>query len=67
VITGELGDLDDTADYITSFMDWADQNNVSYLPWAWQAGTGQLDLVQDWTGTPNPPEGPVYQGHLAGL
>jgi hypothetical protein len=42
-------------------------NNVSYLLWAWQAGTGQLDLVSDGSGAPNPPEGPVYPSHLAGL
>jgi endoglucanase len=64
VITGEFGDLNNTANYITSFMQWADLNNFSYLAWSWQAGTAQLDLVTNWAGNPNPPEGPVLKTHL---
>jgi endoglucanase len=65
VITGEIGDNDGGSSYITQYMAWADQNNISYLAWAWQAGSSQFDLVTDWNGTPNSPEGPVLKTHFA--
>lgn len=65
IVTGEVGDLDGGSGYIFEYMAWADQNNVGYLGWAWQAGGGNLDLVSDWNGTPNGPEGSVFQTHFA--
>ena len=40
VITGELGERDCTDHYVDQYSDWADQHDISYLAWAWQAPTG---------------------------
>lgn len=39
VITGELGERDCTDHYVDQYSDWADQHDISYLAWAWQAPT----------------------------
>lgn len=68
VVTGEFGDGDNSCDYVQSYMDWANKQSpkFSYLAWLWQAGSGEYNLVTNWTGTPNPPEGPVIKAHLLG-
>lgn len=68
VVAGEIGDGDGQCDYVQTFMDWADQQSpkISYLAWSWQAGTSIYDLVTNWSGTPNPPEGPAIESHLQG-
>jgi endoglucanase len=41
IVTGEIGEDDCTANYIststsqTPYMNWADANNISYLAWKW--------------------------------
>ncbi len=74
VVTGEFGEADSTANYVNQYMQWADQNGISYLAWAWQlAGTdtnpstSNLKLVSTWSGVPNTyfPMGAAYKAHLA--
>jgi hypothetical protein len=43
VVTGELGEYDCTSSFIDSYMAWADAHGVSYLAWAWDAGSGWLN------------------------
>jgi endoglucanase len=76
VVTGEIGERDCTANYVDQYMAWADENNVSYLGWAWQpaavdqsCATSDLDLLSNWSGTPNvagTPGAAIYT-HLASL
>jgi hypothetical protein len=35
IVTGELGENDCTDSYVNSYMNWADQNNVSYTAFEW--------------------------------
>jgi Cellulase (glycosyl hydrolase family 5) len=55
LITGELGENDCAATYVTSFMDWADTQGISYLGWSWNVYSNPCTgpgLISDWTGTP---------------
>jgi hypothetical protein len=38
LITGELGEIDCSDAFMNTYMNWADQNNVSYLAWSWEVG-----------------------------
>lgn len=78
VVTGELGEKDCSAQYIDQYMEWADQNGVSYLAWAWQPSTNKIalgcgpsntSLLSSWTGTPSTmgPAGSAYAEHLTQL
>ncbi len=67
IVADEIGDTNGTANYITTFMNWADANNVGYLGWSWTPGSGVYDLVLDDSGTCNPPEGCVFQSHFASV
>lgn len=67
IITGELGEIDCTDNFINSYMTWADANKVSYLAWAFNVGTcKQPFLLQNANGTPNA-YGAVYKAHIATL
>jgi hypothetical protein len=80
VVTGEFGEDDCATTFITQFMDWADQEGISYLAWSWQASyagnttctasssnTVNLDLLSNWT-TNDPstiaPQGAAIRGHF---
>ncbi len=59
VVIGELGQDDCAHDYVDDFMGWADQRNIGYLGWAWDAvKPGGWDcakgpaLITDYDGTP---------------
>ena len=77
VVTGELGEDDCSASYIDTYMQWADQHDISYLAWDWQASpaAGQtcssdpFNLLSNWGGTPSTivPAGPAFAAHLAAL
>jgi endoglucanase len=74
VVVSEFGEHDCSAAYDTQFMNWADQHNLSYLAWAWEANsssnpcsTSDLRMISDWNGTPNAPAGTAFQGHLAAV
>jgi hypothetical protein len=76
VITGEFGEDDCSASYIDQYMQWADQNNVSYLAWSWNTpnpgescASANLNLVSSLAGAPSTisPSGHAYAAHLAAL
>jgi aryl-phospho-beta-D-glucosidase BglC (GH1 family) len=80
---GEQDCTDDS--WLNSYMSWADQNNVSYLAWGWDVvpqaaacsnftsaqspGTGNLELLSNWGGSPSRLglQAQDYHTHLAGL
>jgi hypothetical protein len=72
IITGEIGERDGTANFIDTYMAWADSHGVSYLAWTWDAGAywscGDVAvLISSYTGTACPGYGAGYQAHLATL
>ena len=68
VVTGELGEGDCAHGYIDGYMNWADQNGVSYLGWAWNTYSCSTfpALISDFGGTPTA-FGAGFQSHLAAL
>jgi endoglucanase len=76
IITGEVGEDDCSDNYINSYMDWADQNFISYLAWSWEinyatscstSDSGNtLQLLENYSGTPSPvsPEAADLKAHL---
>ncbi len=69
IVTGELGENDCADGYIDRYMSWADAHGISYLGWAWDAGTscsGFPSLVSSWSGTPTA-YGIGLKAHLAAL
>jgi endoglucanase len=66
IITGELGEKDCTDNFINSYMAWADTNKVSYLAWAFNAGTCNQPFLLNSNGTPNA-YGAVYKAHISKL
>jgi endoglucanase len=57
VVTAEFGQLDCKANYIDSYMNWADEQDISYLAWAWDTGPGWgctegPSLIDNYDGTP---------------
>jgi hypothetical protein len=68
VVTGELGENDCAHAYIDSFMNWADQNGVSYLGWSWNpfSCTDQPALITSYNGAPTN-YGIGLRDHLAQL
>lgn len=56
VVTGELGENDCSAAFITRYLDWADRRGVSYLGWAWNPYDcgGFPALITGYDGTPTP-------------
>jgi endoglucanase len=58
VVTGELGDDNCTATFVSQYMQWADLHGVSYLVWAWEsnanaANCGPGRLLNTWNGAPS--------------
>jgi PKD repeat protein len=68
VVTGELGENDCAHGYIDSYMNWADQNGVSYLAWAWNTYSCNTfpALISNFNGTPTA-FGAGFQTRLATL
>jgi endoglucanase len=56
VVTAELGQIDCRHDYVDAYMRWADRAAISYLAWAWNAGSG-------WGCTEGPSLIDNYNGH----
>jgi endoglucanase len=57
VVTGELGQTDCRSDYVRAYMDWADEQGISYLGWTWNSEgrwdcAGGPSLIRDWAGNP---------------
>lgn len=79
IITGEFGEKDCSSRFIDSYMNWADQHNVSYLAWSWSvnksascipgSGGANHSLLQSWYGTSTTvsPNGASYKAHVAQL
>ncbi len=68
LIMGEIGENDTSGAYITSLMNWADSNQVSYLAWTWDTwgcGGAAPVLISSYSGTACVPFGSTYQQHLA--
>jgi hypothetical protein len=66
-VVGELGDKACSGAFISSFMNWADSVNVSYLGWSWNpSGCAGPSLISSWSGQPTP-YGAVLREHLASL
>ena len=68
IVVGEFGELDCGDTLYPPFLDFADQHGISYLGWAWFAGscTGEPSLITNYAGTATP-YGIGYQQHLAAL
>jgi endoglucanase len=68
VVFGEIGEYDCQHSFIDGVMDWADQNNVGYLGWAWDANdcSSFPSLISDYNGTPTA-FGIGFRDHLAAL
>jgi endoglucanase len=71
VVTGELGENDCASGFIDSYMEWADEEGVSYLGWTWDTGGGWTctngpSLITSYAGTPTP-FGAGLEAHLAEL
>jgi hypothetical protein len=81
IVTGEIGEDDCTDNYIKSYIDWADQNDVSYLDWSWELNAysactpglsttnANLELLSNWNGTPASVSGEAayYKSHLLSI
>jgi hypothetical protein len=57
MIFGETGETYDGSDcyanYIPTFMNWADQNGVGYEAWTWDTWSSTCAvLISDYNGTP---------------
>src|SRR5579864_8139684 len=49
VITSEFGEKDCQTTFVTAYMQWADQHNISYIPWVWTNWQcNALGLLADW-------------------
>jgi len=70
LVTGEFGEDDCSDSYINSYMNWADQNYISYLAWSWEVSYATtcdpLQFLQNWSGTPSPesPEAADLESHF---
>ena len=65
VIVGEIGDTDCSARYSKELLPWLDVHRISYLAWTWGTNYNCQSLINDYSGTPNPPYGSNYRRHLA--
>lgn len=64
VITSEFGERDCQSTFVDTYMNWADQHNISYIPWVWTPWQcSALGLLSDWSGTPNS-YGQVFYTHF---
>jgi endoglucanase len=61
LITSEFGEKDCQSNYVTQYMQWADQHNVSYVAWVWTNwDCSGMGLLADWSGTPSAYGQPFY-------
>ena len=69
VVTGEFGENDTAGTFMTTWMNWADPQGISYLAWTWDTWgcSGGEVLITDYSGTPCQNDGTVYQQHLLTL
>jgi Cellulase (glycosyl hydrolase family 5) len=77
VVTGEFAeDVCTPANFDNEYVGWADANGVSYLAWGWvvlsaediaNEGCSAYQLISDYGGTPDPPNGTDVHAHLLTL
>jgi endoglucanase len=68
VVTGEIGEGDGTANFINTYMSWADPQGLGYLAWVWDTwGCSNIVLISNYDGTACVGYGAGYQSHLKGL
>jgi len=72
VLAAEFGQNDcGTPSHVNRFMEWADDQSIGYLAWAWWdlpvEGCHNFALVSDLDGTPLAPVGTALHDHLASL
>jgi hypothetical protein len=61
LMTSEFGEKDCHSNYVTQYMQWADQYDISYIAWVWMNWPcSGLGLVADWNGTPSAYGQPFY-------
>jgi hypothetical protein len=56
VVTDEFGENDCNTTFMTAYMNWADQNNQSYLAWAWLPYGAPISSSQPQTCYTPPPQ-----------
>jgi endoglucanase len=68
IVVGEFGELDCGDTLYPPFLEFADAHGISYLAWAWFAGscTGEPSLISNYSGTPTA-YGVGYKQHLEAL
>ncbi|HLI71981.1 MAG TPA: cellulose binding domain-containing protein [Ktedonobacteraceae bacterium] len=68
VIAGEIGENDCADGFITTLMNWLDQQKIGYLAWAWDTyGCSSFPaLISNYNGTPTA-YGAGFKSHLAAL
>ncbi len=66
VLATEVGENDCTGSYLSRLLPWADDHDVGYLAWAWDAASCEdgPSLISDYAGTPTA-YGAWYNQHLA--
>jgi endoglucanase len=68
IVMGEFGELDCAHTLYPPLLNFADEHGISYLGWAWFAGscTGEPSLITSYNGTPSA-YGVGYKEHLEAL
>ena len=68
VVMGELGENDCQHSFIDTAMNWADQNNIGYLGWAWDVADCSAfpALISSYDGTPTA-FGVGFRDHLLSI
>jgi endoglucanase len=71
VVSGELAENDCTTTFDKTFMKWADERGIGYLPWAWwilpDRGCSLPVLLRNLRGDARKPNGTALKQHLAML
>jgi endoglucanase len=69
VVEGEIGSKNCTGSSIGPLLNWSDANGVSYLAWAWNAGScsAEPSLITRYGGSPTRTYGQCYRDHLVAL
>jgi hypothetical protein len=54
LVFGEIGEADGSDTFFNNFLNWANQQNISYLAWSWEVnqGSGSYGLLSNFDGTP---------------
>ncbi len=64
LVAGEIGQEDKDSGFTKAIMQWHDSIGASYLAWVWNTWGSNLDLIEDYDGTPTEPYGKMFKEHL---